>query len=365
MPFQSLIFLYGFLPIAYLGFWQLRTTRQRHIWLTLTGFVFYGFWNWKFCFLMLLSTAVSFAAGCAIQRFGPRRWCLIVPVALDLALLGFFKYANFALTTFGAPVLDIVLPVGISFYTLHTITYIVDCHRGDVTPASNFFEFAAYVSFFPQLVAGPISRFGQVCGDFAAAGETERGRDLDRACSFFAIGLAKKVLLADTIAAVIDPALAQWQTLTAIDTWLCVLGYAYQLYFDFSGYSDMAAGLGLAFGIRLPQNFDSPFRAIDIADFWRRWHISLSTVLRDLIYIPLGGSRSRVHRNLWITMLACGLWHGASWPCVLWGAYNAALLSIHRVTPARTKRLPVAPRRAATFLLFVLGVAIFRGSSLT
>ena len=230
-------------------------------------------------------------------------------------------------------------------------------------PTRNFFEFSAYVSLFAQLVAGPIVRFRQIEADLDDIGAARERRDLDRAWSFFAIGLAKKVLIADTIAALINPMWANLGSLSTTDAWLAVLGYAYQLYFDFSGYSDMAVGLGLMFGLRLPQNFNSPYKALDIADFWRRWHISLSSVLRDYLYIPLGGSRGGsllTVRNLMITMLLGGLWHGAAWTFVFWGAYHGVLLCLQRALGERLAAVPAALRQAATFALVVVGWVLFR-----
>ncbi len=292
---------------------------------------------------MALSTAVSYGAGLGFLRWKDarrRRLCLVLPIIFDLSLLGIFKYANFALSSgnwllqsfhssLRAPSFDIVLPIGISFYTFHTITYIVDSYRGVITPTRNVFEFSCYVSLFSQLVAGPIVRFRQVEGDLENIDHANQTGYLERGWSFFVFGMIKKILIADSIAWIINPALVRWQSLSTLDTWLCVLGYTYQLYFDFSGYSDMAVGLGAMFGIRLPQNFNSPYKATDISDFWKRWHISLSSVLRDYLYIPLGGSRHgewKTCRNLMITMLLGGLWHGANWTFVAWGAYHGLLL---------------------------------------
>jgi alginate O-acetyltransferase complex protein AlgI len=381
MLFNSLAFLFFFLPIVYVVFWRLATPKQRHVWLAASGYVFYSFWNYKFCALMFASTATSYLAGLGMLRWHDerrRRLCLLVPIAIDLSLLGVFKYYNFfvselgdALAVMGYPVallrLDVVLPVGISFYTFHTITYIVDAYRGVITPTRSLWEFAAYVSFFPQLVAGPIVRFRQVEHDFAQIDRAERLADTNVGWSFFVIGLAKKVLIADTIAVIINPALAQYHELSTLSAWMCAIGYAYQLYFDFSGYSDMAVGLGYLFGVRLPQNFNSPYKAIDIVDFWRRWHISLSTFLRDYLYIPLGGSRgSRLltYRNLLITMLLGGLWHGAGWPFVIWGLYHGTLLSVNRMAAAPLERVPRALRRTATFVLVVIGFVVFRSETL-
>jgi alginate O-acetyltransferase complex protein AlgI len=379
MLFNSLSFLYGFLPITYFVFWRLKNPSQRYMWLTLTGYVFYGFWDYRFCALMAASTVISFVAGLGMLRYPSgraRQLCLWLPIAADLSLLGFFKYAGFALSTAQSaaewlgvdarfPTLQIILPVGISFYTFHTITYIVDCYRGVVQPTRKFFEFSTYVSLFAQLIAGPIVRFRQIEQDLHSLDQAETRRDLERAWSFFAIGLFKKVLIADSIAGLIDPALKSVHTLSTADAWLVALGYTYQLYFDFSGYSDMAVGLGLMFGLRLPQNFNSPYKAEGPADFWRRWHISLSTVLRDYLYIPLGGSRHgdfATYRNLLITMLLGGLWHGASWTFVVWGGYHGILLMIERAGGQRWHMLPRLMRQAVTFVLIITGWVLFRST---
>ncbi len=379
MLFNSLKFLFLFLPIVYFVFWRLRTKDQRYVWLTIAGYVFYGSWNYKFCGLMAFSTLVSYAAGLGMLRWHTprlRKLCLVLPITVDLLLLGFFKYVNFGLSTaaalarfFAHPLnvqpLDILLPIGISFYTFHTITYIVDSYRGTITPTKNFFELACYVCLFPQLVAGPIVRFRQIESDLENLGQADRVRNLDRGWSFFAIGMMKKVLLADTIARIINPALSGYAQLSTFETWLCLLGYTYQLYFDFSGYSDMAVGLGLLFGLRLPQNFNSPYKSVDIADFWRRWHISLSTCLRDYLYIPLGGSRKgegKTYRNLMITMLLGGLWHGANWTFVFWGGYHGALLCLNRLFAEPLERVNVTVRRTVTFFAVVFGWLFFRAT---
>ena len=377
MLFNSLPFLYAFLPITYLVFWRLRTKFQRYVWLTITGYVFYSFWNPKFCALMALSTAVSYGAGLGFLRWTDarrRRLCLVLPIVFDLSLLATFKYANFALSSTNwilqsvhsnlrAPSFDIVLPIGISFYTFHTITYIVDSYRGVIKPTRNIFEFSCYVSLFSQLVAGPIVRFRQVEQDLENIDHANQAAHLERGWSFFVLGMVKKVLIADSIAWIINPALLRWQSLSTLDTWLCMLGYTYQLYFDFSGYSDMAVGLGAMFSIRLPQNFNSPYKAIDISDFWKRWHISLSSVLRDYLYIPLGGSRQgegKTCRNLMITMLLGGLWHGANWTFVAWGAYHGVLLIATRYGQAFFNLWPVTLRKLTTFILVVVGWVLFR-----
>lgn len=379
MLFNSLVFLGLFLPVTYTVFWLLRRASSRYVWLTMTGYVFYSYWNPKFCLLMAFSTLVSYSAGLGFLRYSDarrRRLCLVVPIVTDLLLLGFFKYANFTLGSLAGiahllhhdirlPYFDIILPIGISFYTFHTITYIVDSYRGVIKPTRNFFEFAAYVSLFSQLVAGPIVRFRQIETDLEGLGSADRHRWLNKGVRFFVIGLTEKVLLADSLAAVVDPALAQYAALSTVGAWVAVLGYTFQLYFDFCGYSDMAVGLGYLFGLRIPQNFNSPYKALDPSDFWRRWHISLSSCLRDYLYIPLGGSRGgtwRTYRNLMLTMLIGGLWHGANWTFVAWGGYHGLLLCAHRGVASRWDAASVWVRRASMFFLAVMGWVLFRST---
>ena len=378
MLFNSLEFICAFLPITYVVFWSLRYARSRYVWLTITGYVFYGWWDWRFCILMAFSTLVSYTAGVAMLRYPvgspARKRCLILPIVADLSLLAFFKYANFGLETahsiagllgISAPLphLNIVLPIGISFYTFHTISYIVDCYRGTIKPTRNLWEFATYVSLFSQLVAGPIVRFRQIEADLEAIGSASRTRWLGRGVSFFCIGLVEKVLIADTLAALVDPSFARWSELSTAGTWLAVLGYTFQLLFDFSGYSTMAVGLGYLFGIRIPQNFNSPYKALNPSDFWERWHISLSSCLRDYLYVPLGGNRDgtvRTYRNLMITMLFGGLWHGASWSFVFWGFYHGMLLCVYRVFREPWDRLPALLRQFVMFALVIVGWVFFR-----
>jgi len=381
--FNSVVFLFAFLPITYVVFWSLRSANSRYVWLTVTGYVFYGYWNWRFCFLMAFSTLVSYLAGLGFLRWddNPRRrkLCLWLPIVVDLSLLGFFKYANFAMSTvhgfvhwFGSdvqlPHLNVILPIGISFYTFHTISYIVDSYRRVIRPTRNFFEFAAYVSLFSQLIAGPIVRFRQIEEDLAQIGTHDRQKWLWRGISFFCVGLVEKVVIADTLAAFVDPAFANFASLSTLGAWLAMLGYSFQIYFDFSGYSSMAVGLGYLFGLRIPQNFNSPYKALDPSDFWRRWHISLSTCLRDYVYIPLGGNRRgdvRAYYNLIVTMLIGGLWHGANWTFVVWGAYHGLLLAVHRRFASQWDSLPRALKQPLMFLLVLIGWVFFRSTDFT
>ena len=383
MLFNSYVFLLAFLPVTYLVFWALRTARARYVWLALTGYVFYGYWDPRFCLLMAFSTLVSYAAGLGFLKWDAdprkRRLCLVLPIVVDLLLLGFFKYANFTLETtadvarvFGwdvsVPHYNIILPIGISFYTFHTISYIVDAYRRVIRPTRNLFEFAAYVSLFSQLVAGPIVRFRQIEEDLENLGRADRTRWLSRGVRFFLIGLFEKVVIADYLAHFVDPALANYELLSTAGAWLAMLGYTFQLYFDFSGYSTMAVGLGYLFGIRIPQNFNSPYKSLDPSDFWRRWHISLSACLRDYVYIPLGGNRFgewKTYRNLLLTMLIGGLWHGANWTFIIWGAYHGALLAVHRRWGRPWDALPAVVRQATMFLAATIGWVWFRATDLT
>jgi alginate O-acetyltransferase complex protein AlgI len=381
MLFNSLIFLFAFLPVTYAVYWCLQSARQRHVWLTITGYIFYGYWDPRFCLLMVFTTLVSYSAGrgfLATTDPRKRKLLLIAPITTDLLLLGFFKYAGFftrSINDFAdllgwraeLPVLDVILPIGISFYTFHTITYIVDAYRGHITPTRSIWEFGAYVSLFSQLVAGPIVRFRQIEGDLENVGGAQRRAGLAIGLSFLAFGLFEKVIVADSLAHFVDPTLADHQNLSTGGTWLAMLGYTFQLYFDFCGYSSMAVGLALLFGLRIPQNFDSPYRATNPSDFWRRWHISLSTVMRDYLYIPLGGNRGGaafMYRNLMLTMLIGGLWHGANWTFIVWGAYHGALLVGYHVLRERVPAVPTVLAQAITLLLVIVGWVFFRATDM-
>ena len=378
MVFNSNVFLFAFLPVVFTAFWLSRTKQQRYVVLTVSGYVFYGYWDWRFCWLLLFSSVVSFTAGLMIDgaqsRAAKRTW-MVASVATDLSLLGFFKYYNFVAGNLARlapgpapPLLHIVLPIGISFYTFHTISYIVDVAAGRVRATRSFFEYLAYVSLFSQLVAGPIVRFREIEDDLERIDGPPREDHMARGLGFFAAGLVKKAVIADSIAGWIEPMLGLPQSLSMAGAWFAALGYAFQLYYDFSGYSDMAVGLGLMFGLRIPQNFNSPYRALGIGDFWRRWHMSLSSWLRDYLYISLGGNRRgevRTYFNLFVTMALGGLWHGANWTFVVWGAYHGILLALGRLAGPAFAPVPDLLKRAGTFLLVLFGWVIFRSSDLS
>jgi alginate O-acetyltransferase complex protein AlgI len=381
MIFNSLEFLFVFLPITYAVFWCLSTPNARYAWLTITGYIFYGWWNPKFCLLIAFSTLVSYFAGLGFLKWktGPMRtMCMALPIVTDLLLLGFFKYTNFLLETFESiqlvigtnlPTarLDIVLPVGISFYTFHTISYIVDCYRNKVQPTRNLFEFAAYVSLFSQLVAGPIVRFSQLEEDLRNIDHADRLSLMPRGVSLFLTGLVEKVVIADSIAFLIDTHIENIGLMSTLGCWQLLAAYSMQLYYDFSGYSTMSMGLGLLFGMHIPVNFNSPYKAKSLADFWRRWHISLSTCMRDYLYIPFGGNRYgelKTYRNLMLTMLIGGIWHGANLTFVVWGGWHGFWLCIFRLWNPEPKKFNELFGWIATLFVVMVGWVWFRSPNI-
>ena len=366
MVFSSHLFVYYFLP-AVLAVYYLLPGRARHLWLTAASYVFYGWANPAFTGLMLLSTVIDYVCGLKLGRpegVGRRRFWVTLSIVSNLSLLGFFKYFNLAADTWSALVgafgltglqpdlaLRVVLPLGISFYTFQSMSYTIDIYRGHARPLASFVDFACFVSMFPQLVAGPIIRFSEIADQLSS--RTHTFEKFARGVVFFSLGLAKKVLIANPCGFVADAAFDA-ASRHPLEAWTGALAYAFQIYFDFSGYSDMAIGLGLMFGFVFPKNFDSPYRAESITDFWRRWHISLSTWLRDYLYLPLGGNRKgarRTYLNLAVVMLLGGLWHGASWNFVVWGGLHGAWLAFER---ALGKRSPYSflPRPARVLLTF-------------
>jgi len=382
MLFNSFSFLLLFLPAVLAGSWVIRLPRRRIIFWTLASWTFYAFAGPWFVLLMLMSTVVDFLLARQIARSDSvraRRAYMITSIGFGLGVLGFFKYFNFFLDTLstvavavhgltGLPVewsmasLAIVLPAGISFYTFETIRYTVDVYRREIQPESDFWYFACFVSLFPHLIAGPIIKPGDLLPQLHALGSRHQWR-LQHGVFLFASGLCKKVLIADGIARQIDPLLVDVAALSTPTAWIAMVGFAMQIYFDFSGYTDMARGLGSLIGIEFPINFNSPYRALDPSDFWRRWHITLSTWLRDYLYIPLGGNRGgalSTVRNLMLTMLLGGLWHGAGWNFVLWGGMHGAALGLYHRFSGYWDDLPVAVRRTGTFLFVVLSWVPFR-----
>ncbi|HEY7115727.1 MAG TPA: MBOAT family O-acyltransferase [Tepidisphaeraceae bacterium] len=418
MLFNSYEFVLLFLPVAFGLFWYGgRGLRWRLGFLTLASYVFYSwwqfdsldefarslavwrpggirdfFWHWRFSLVMLASSSVDYFAAAAMAKLAPerrggRRLLLAVSLCANIGLLAFFKYAGFFSAMAGQvwqfmgggplPVMAVVLPVGISFYTFESMSYVIDIYRGVAAPARSYLDYAAFISFFPHLVAGPIIRWSDILHQFRDEAWERPAPDWQQVAiglTLFTMGMAKKLVIADRLHAEMTPLWSNFDTGGSMGpgaAWAAVLGYTFRLYFDFSGYSDMATGLGHLFAVRLPQNFDSPYKATDPSDFWRRWHITLSTWLRDYLYIPLGGSRGakwKTARNLVITMLLAGLWHGAAWLFVIWGAWHGLMLAGFHILRGRgwwasnESRVGHWFNRQFTFFLVVLGWAVFRAA---
>jgi D-alanyl-lipoteichoic acid acyltransferase DltB (MBOAT superfamily) len=389
--FNSPVFVFLFLPIAWLGYLmalRLPIARSGIAFLGLASIFFYGWWNPAF--LPLLGVSIVFNYGMGRLLGSPRatKGWLVAGIVANCGLIAYFKYANLlsssvgAITGFETPVFDVLLPIGISFYTFTQIAYLVDTYQARRAEKS-FSAYLLFVTFFPHLVAGPVLHHSEMMPQFLRDQRRIPTALILEGLLLFGIGLAKKVLIADSVAPGVHRAftLAEVHTLGWIDSWFGALGYAVQIYFDFSGYSDMAIGLGLLFGIRLPLNFNSPYKSASIVEFWRRWHMTLSRFLRDYLYIPLGGNRhgpTRRQVNLMLTMLLGGLWHGAAWTFVVWGGLHGFYLQVNhawRVVLSRSVVLQSVvgrfPRTAhtlswlITFLAVLVAWVVFRAESFT
>jgi alginate O-acetyltransferase complex protein AlgI len=392
--FNSLPFIFVFLPLALAGFFVLGrfSARAAAAWLALASLFFYGWWNPKYLVLLVGSILFNYFAGMAINRAATageerrRKRLLAAAIGANLALLAYFKYANFFLDNFDAltgaslQLGEIILPLGISFFTFTQIAFLVDTSQGKAREYS-FVHYGLFVSYFPHLIAGPILHHAEMMPQFGRR-ETYRpdATLLAAGATMFLIGLFKKVMIADEIGTYGTPifeAARSGVALSFLESWCGALAYTFQLYFDFSGYSDMAIGLSLLFGVRLPANFHSPYKAVNIIDFWRRWHMTLSRFLRDYLYFPLGGNRkgkARRYVNLMVTMLLGGLWHGAGWTFVVWGGLHGGYLVVNHAWRALRQRLghdlgKSSPwgRRAGCLLTFaavVAGWVVFRSESM-
>lgn len=365
MLFYEYAFLFAFLPLS-LGVYYVLPRARKNLWLFLSGCAFYSASSFEYLPLLLGSIAIDFIAG---RRIGEaedprvRRVWLICSLSANLGALAFFKYAGFITSNLSlvlgpsVPIVAVALPVGISFYTFQSMSYTIDVYRRAVAPITSFADFGAYVTMFPQLIAGPIVRFSHVREQLGHRDHSVE--KFGQGLHLFVLGLAKKLIIADTLAEVAEPIFGSSAPGFA-GAWGSMILYAGQIYFDFSGYSDMAIGLGRMMGFEFPVNFDSPYQATSFSDFWRRWHITLSTWLRDYLYVPLGGNRrgsARTYLNLSLTMLLGGLWHGASWNFVLWGAAHGSLLAIERAL--RTAPLPSPPKAVRITLVFLLVVMVW------
>ena len=377
MLFNSQVFLVIFLPIT-LGVYYLLANRPewRMGWLLLASLVFYAYWDVRFLPLLLTSVALNWVLAHLYGKSGHSALPL-AGVMANLMIIGIFKYANFFAGSVvhaageGFAPWDIVLPLGISFFTFQQISYLLDLRQGRA-PVYPFRQYALYVTFFPQLIAGPIVRHNELIDQFGLApmrdGQAER---FSRGAVLFLIGLFKKVILADALAEIATPLftlIAHGKSLTLAEAWVAAGGYTLQLYFDFSGYSDMAIGLGLLFGFMIPINFNAPYRALSVRDFWRRWHITLSRFLRDYLYIPMGGNRYGLPRQiaaLMVTMLLGGLWHGAGWTFVFWGGLHGVGLAANHLWEKTGLRLPRGMAWPLTMLFVIFGWVLFRSATLS
>ena len=358
MLFSSNTFLFGFLP-AVVVLYYLCPRRCRNVLLLVSSLIFYGWGEPKYVLLMLVSILLNYFCGLAAGKRQTQqrsvRGVLIVGVVLNLGMLGFFKYGKFF---FGSAFPDIPLPIGISFYIFQAMSYLIDVCRREVEVQKNVLTFGTYVTLFPQLIAGPIVRYRDVAEMLES--RRENLPQFSRGVQRFVVGLSKKVLLANTFGSAWNALQVTTGTAAA---WLGLLCYTLQIYFDFSGYSDMAIGLGQLFGFTFLENFNYPYISASITEFWRRWHISLSTWFKEYVYIPLGGNRKGLARqifNILVVWLLTGLWHGASWNFVLWGGYYAALLILEKCWLLKAgEKLPQLLRRMMTMVLVMLGWALF------
>lgn len=393
MLFNSYAFLFLFLPVTFLGFFQIgRYSRPlAALWLFAASLFFYGWWNPAYVGLLLASIFFNYAVGTALSRehtldhFRRKKWILGLGVAANLGLLGYYKYANFFIANtdtvlnLSLQIEPIILPLGISFFTFTQIAFLVDAYRGEVKE-SNFIHYGLFVSYFPHLIAGPVLHHKEMMPQFALpATYRVHWENLSVGLTIFSIGLFKKVVLADGVAPIASHVFAiaaNGGTLTFMEAWVGALAYTFQLYFDFSGYSDMAIGISRLFGVKLPLNFDSPYKAVNIIEFWRRWHMTLSRFLRDYLYFSLGGNRKgpvRRYLNLMATMLLGGLWHGAGWTFVMWGALHGVYLVINHAWQQvriamghdlkHTTPLGRFVSMTLTFLVVVIGWVFFRAKS--
>jgi alginate O-acetyltransferase complex protein AlgI len=390
MLFNSLIFLV-FIIVVLIAYPRLRH-RGQNLFLLAASYVFYGYWDWRFIFLLLALTFVNFLIGQAIhasENLKQRKCLLIISVVVSLGILAFFKYFNFfidsaalLLTTIGfephLPVLRIILPVGISFYTFQTMSYTIDIYRGKLKPTKSFIDFALFVSFFPQLVAGPIERATNLLPQISKPRHITKETFLS-GLNLVLIGFFKKVAIADTLAPIVENIFADPAAMSSGQLWTGVYAFTFQIYGDFSGYTDIARGIARMLGFEIMENFNAPYLSRSITEFWRRWHISLSTWLRDYLYIPLGGNRRgnvRTYINLMITMFLGGLWHGAAWTFVVWGLLHGGYLAVHRMILSGSKPNLWMPQRLSgwvahitkmllTFHLVALTWILFRATDFT
>ena len=372
MLFSSITFLYCFLPCVLLLYFIV-PNRMKNTVLLLASLFFYGWGEPKYLIFMLASVTQSYIAALLVERFrGTKiaKAALAVSAVASLGLLAYCKYADFFIGNFNAvtglsvPLLKVALPVGISFYTFQILSYVIDVYRGDVPAQRNFIDLAMYVAMFPQLIAGPIVRYSDIAGSLKNRKTTLA--DASEGITRFSVGLAKKILLANSAALIVSEFKAYGEK-TVLFYWLYAAAYMLHIYFDFSGYSDMAIGLGRIFGFRFSENFKYPYVSASITEFWRRWHISLSTWFKEYLYIPLGGNREgtlKTYRNLMIVFFLTGLWHGASWNFVIWGLFHGTFLVLERIFPIEKILHFRLLKSIYTLLVVIVAWVFFRAETL-
>ncbi len=392
MLFNSIEFTI-FLPIVFLLYWFVlnKNLKLQNLFIVVVSYVFYGWWDWRFLVLLAFTSLFSYASGLAIEKYrdtpGKAKTANILNIVVNLLILGVFKYYNFFVTSFAdaflggkadSLLLKVILPVGISFYTFKALSYSIDVYRGKLEPTHDVIQYCAYVGFFPQLLAGPIERATSLLP------QLEKPRTFDYETGVDGLrqilwGLFKKMVIADNCAVYVDRVFSTYQTQSGSTLLLAAIFFAFQIYGDFSGYSDLAIGTGKLFGFKTMKNFSFPYFSRDIAEFWRRWHISLTTWFRDYVYIPLGGSRcskAKIVRNTFVIFLLSGLWHGANWTFIAWGAFHAILFlplilmgknRKYRDTVAEGRLLPSLKefgQMLLTFFLATVGWIIFKADSI-
>lgn len=370
MVFSSTIFLCVYLPLVLLGYY-ICPKKGRNLFLLIVSLVFYAWGEPKYVFLMIFSILVNYIFGRLMDKHRENKkrlkLMLVLSVVIDIGLLSVFKYTDFIITNvnaiFGAnfDLLNIALPIGISFYTFQAMSYTIDVYRDDVRVQKNLIDFGMYITMFPQLIAGPIVRYADVQDQLAERSVTTA--DFSEGVMRFVVGLGKKVLLANQMGAVWSDIYALGGDVSALMAWTGAIAYTFQIYFDFSGYSDMAIGLGRMFGFKFPENFRYPYQSMSITDFWRRWHITLSTWFKEYLYIPLGGNRRGLARqalNLLIVWSLTGFWHGAGWNFVMWGLYYFVILFIEKLFLLKAlDKLPKFFRHVYALVLIIIGWVIF------
>ncbi|WP_370770913.1 MBOAT family protein [Eubacterium ramulus] len=378
MVFSSTLFLFIYLPIVLIGYYILRG-QAKNYWLLFVSLVFFGWSQPNYLWIILLNIAINYTGAMLIDKIKSiRKITLLLTVIANLAILFYFKYFDFAIesvnqifgTTFSLR--DIVLPIGISFFTFQGMSYVIDVYRKDVTAQKNIFKLGLYIVLFPQLIAGPIVRYKDIAQEIDK--RHVNVEDFYAGIEKFIIGLGKKAIIANTMALTAD---AIWNNGVSQNTWIMSwvgsIAYTLQIYFDFSGYSDMAIGLGRMFGFHFNENFNLPYISKNITEFWRRWHISLSSWFRDYVYIPLGGNRKNVYLNLAIVFLLTGVWHGAAWNFIVWGIWNGVFILIERVIRMKNKKKEIQKKqnrgiiflqKLYTLMVVNLGWVLFRAPDL-